>query len=451
MNLVKTSRLAAAIALAASLAACNAGGNGSASNNNGGGSANVSETCASLQPGGAIDTVRLGLLCELLDGTPATAVNDLVASLIVGTPLEDLVNQLNDLIGPNGNLAPVNELLQMLIGGNEDGALTPVIQGLNAVLIALLVNQDPAAIAEALQNIAGGAGGGGTGTPLDALLALGGGDNPLSTLLGALTGGGSGGGTSGGLISNVQNVLNNLTNDTPLDAVAGLVDTLLNPQNGALEPLTSALEELTEIQGGPLAPLTELVGALLTQDDAALAPVILALNEILVGLLTNQDPTVIASALQNLAGNLTDSLGGDNPLSGLLPGGGSGDGGSEAGLISSVQNLTTNLLGDTILDPVQSLVDTLVDPTNGALAPLTGVLEQITTSPKALGQVTALVNGLIAADDAALAPVIEALQGVLSLGGALGGDGGGSTPGVDDLNSIPIIGPILGGLLGGLI
>ena len=205
------------------------------------------------------------------------------------------------------------------------------------------------------------------------------------------------------------------------------------------------------VDGGPLGPVTELVGALISANDAALAPLIVALNEILVGLLTNQDPAAIAAALQGLAGNLG---GGDNPLAGLLPGLPSEGtpGAGNDGLITSVQELVDNLLGDTVLAPVQDLVNTLVDPASGALSPLTGVVNDITSSEEALGQVTALVDMLIAQDDAALAPVIEGLNGVLSLGGITGG--GAGLPGldnVDQLNAIPVIGPILSGLLGGLL
>ncbi len=455
MHISKLTKIAAAVSLAAALSACGAGGNGS---NNGGNNASgktAEELCteAAARPDQTtLDAVQVAL-CDALNDTALAPVNNVIAGLIEDTPLSELFDRLNDLLSPSGELAPVNELIQTLIGANGSGALTPVIGGLNAVLIGLL-SGDPEAIAAALQGFGDAAGGGSgnggpTGTPLDALLALGGESNPLTALLGQLpgAGGGTGGGTNGGLITNVQNLLNNLTGGTPLIEVANLVDTLLNPQEGALAPLTEALEDLTNVDGGPLGPVTELVGALISANDAALAPLIVALNEVLVGLLTDQDPAAIAAALQGLAGNLG---GGDNPLAGLLPGlpglpGSPSEGTPGAGsdgLITSVQGTVDNLLGDTVLAPVQDLVNTLVDPTNGALSPLTGVLNDITGSDQALGQVTMLVDALVAKDDAVLAPVIDALNEVLSLGGAIGG-------GTDGLDAIPVLGPILSGLLGG--
>ena len=415
-----------------------------------------------MQPSGAITTTQ-GALCDLLENTPAGPVSDVLNNLI-GTngTLGGLTSALEDLIGPNGQLAPVNELLVMLVGANEDGALTPVIQGLNSILVLLNAGADPAAIADALAGLGGGAGGGSngpTGTPLDALLTLGGDANPLTALLGALGGAGAlpgtGGGTDGGtgnigLITQVQGILGDVTNDTPLVAVSELVDTLLDPQSGALEPLTAVLEDLTNVSGGPLGPLSELVDGLIAADDAALAPVITALNGVLVGLLTNQDPAEIAAALQGLAGGLSAG-GGSNPLAGLIPSAGGGTGGGTSdGVISGVQDTVDNLLGNTPLAPVQDLVNMLVDPNAGALAPLTGVLNEVTSSGEALGQLNDLVDALVAEDDAALAPVIDTLNGILS-GGAGTGTGGGAVPGLDALNQIPVVGPVLGGLLGGLL
>lgn len=448
MHIHKTSRLAAAIALATALSACGAGGNGDGSNGGGGGGGGTgsAQVCADIdsQDPGLTPPVQ-SAICDITDGVPGVnKINDLLNELLVGTPLSEIITQLNEFTPEE-----INELLNTLLGG--DGALAPLTAGLNAVLIGLL-SGDPEAVAAALQGFGGGSGGGSggaTGTPLDALLALGGEDNPITALLGALGGGGGSGG-SGGLITNVQDILNSLTGDTPLAEVANLVDSLINPESGGLAPLTEALEDLTLIEGGPLGPLTELVSGLISANDAALAPVITALNEVLVGLLTNQDPAAIADALQNLASGLQGS-GGDNPLAGLLPGAGGGSGGDGDGLITSVQTTVDNLLGDTVLAPVQDLVTTLVDPESGALSPITDVLEQITGSEEALGQVTALVDALVAQDDAALAPVIEALNGVLSLGGITGG--GAGLPGldsVDGLNAVPVIGPILSGLLGGL-
>lgn len=435
MHKLKMTRLAAYIAVAAGLAACGAdGGNGTNTNTNT--DNNAAQICAELaaQPNeGAIDTVQ-GVLCDLTNGVPGvSAVNDLLNGLIAGTPLELIVTQLNNLTGDQ--LAQLNELLTTLLGGDEAGALTPVIKGLNAVLVGLL-SGDPASITAALQNIAAGAGGasGGTGTPLDALFALGSGDNPLLALLSQLPGfsnlpgvGGGGGSTpptgeNAGLITSVQELVDSLTHDTQLSAISDLVNTLLDPSSGALAALTGQLDDLTDVNGGPIAPLTEVINGLIAKDDAALAPVITALNGVLVGLLTNQDPAAIAAALQGLATGLAAG-GGDNPLAGLIPGGGGSTPapGANNGLIESVESIVANLTDDTALAQLQDLVSGLVGIDDGALAAITAPLNQLTADQ--LSFLTDLVDQLAVDEGSPVGAVVDGLNQLI--GGLLGGLTGG--------------------------
>lgn len=313
MNTSILTRLAAGCAMALGLAACGADhSNGINTNTNTSGQNTASQFCAQLQTSGAITSVQ-NALCDLTNNTPVGPLNDMLDNLI-GTSgtLGGLTSALEALIGPDGNLSAVNDLLTTLLGSNNtDGSLTPLIIGLNTVLQALNAGGDPAAIAEALSAIGAGNGNtdggtsGPTGTPLDAILTLGGEANPLATLLAALPSEGSGnsaGGSNTGLITSVQGLITGITSQTQLAAVAALVDELLSPQSGTLSGLTSALEALTAVNGGPLGPLTEVVNGLIANNDATLAPVIIALNIVLQGLLTKQDPTAIAAALQGLAG-----------------------------------------------------------------------------------------------------------------------------------------------------
>ncbi len=469
MHINKVSKIAAAVSLAAALSACGAGGNegnGGNGGGNGGGSPNAAEVCAGLDGSGnntGLTPPVQGFLCDLTDGIPGvSAVNDVLNGLLEGTPLEQLISQINDLTP-----AELTELLNTLLGA--DGALAPLTSALNAILVALLADQDPAAIAEALQGLVGGLGGGGsdgpTGTPLDALLALGGDGNPLGSLLGALglgdslpglPGGGDGGngGDGAGLISSVQDVLANLGDDSAIAELTGLISALVDP-DGQLGALTSALNDLTNVEGGPLGPLTELVNGLVAADEAALAPLILGLNAVLGGLASGElpDPSTLTDLLGGLGGGdgggspldqLTGLLG-NNPLTDLLgglglpiPGIGGGDGGAGGdgdGVISTVQDTVAALLGGTPAEPLQDLLDTLLDPSDGALEALTGVLDSITTDPEALAQLNQLVEALAGEPDSALAPLLDGLNSLL------GGAGGGDLP-IPDLADTPLA-PVL--------
>lgn len=421
MNTLKLTRLAAGCALALGLAACGADGTGTGSDT-GAKNATSAQICADLlkdNRDGAIDTTQ-GTLCTLLEGTPAGPLNDVLDNLI-GTDgtLGDLTSPLNDLIGPDGSLAPLNELLVALLGANGNGALTPLINGLNSVLVLLNAGEDPAAITDALSQFGNGTA---TGSPLDALLALGGTDNPLTALIGQLPGldrlPGAGGSTpatgdNAGVITSAQTLVGTLTNNTQLTAVNDLVTTLLDPSVGALSPLTSQLEALTNSKDGALGPLTDVIDGLIAQNDAALAPVITALNGVLVGLLTNQDPAAIAEALQGLA----TGLGGNNPFAGLaLPGGSTPSTGGNTGLIDSVQSIVANLTDDTALSQLQGLVDQLAGADNGALNAITGPLNDLTADQ--LSALTGLVDQLAVVPGSPVGAVVDGLNGVI--GGLLG-------------------------------
>ncbi|MFX5839648.1 hypothetical protein ABTE60_20275, partial [Acinetobacter baumannii] len=86
------------------------------------------------------------------------AISDLVNTLLDPSSgaLAALTGQLDDLTDVNGGpIAPLTEVINALIA-KDDAALAPVITALNGVLVGLLTNQDPAAIAAALQGLATG-------------------------------------------------------------------------------------------------------------------------------------------------------------------------------------------------------------------------------------------------------------------------------------------------------
>lgn len=313
----------------------------------------------------------------------------------------------------------------------------------------------------------GGGGGGGDG---------GGDENPLcqipelAELLGIECpddGGGDGGGDGSGLITTVQDTLDDLTGGTPLTAVQDLVNALIDPEAGGLAALTSALEDVTS-DGQALAQLNQLVGALAGKNDSALNPVIDALNGILSGAGAGAggagdlplDPSALCALpgigpqLASAAGSTCDGAGGgsDSPIDasqlcaipGIGPqlaaaagatctGGGTGGSGDSSGLITTVQNTLNDLTGGTPLQPVQDLVNTLVDPQAGALEALTSQLEAVTSDEEALAQLNELVEALAGLDNSALTPLLDALNGVLS---GAGGTGGAPDP-ADLLGMLP--------------
>ncbi len=324
MLLQKALRVSAAGLLAVSLAACNADGiepgtAGTAGTNgtngtNGGTTPTPSQmvtearqVCNNLTLTGTLGGTQR-TLCTALANTPLDPANVLVAQLLLNSPLEDLVTQLDALLGQGGGLEAVDALLQRLALAN-DAALAPVVQGLNSVLVALLADQDPTAIIDLLTDLGNQLSGGNNLLGGQLLGLLGSGDNPITSLLGALTGNAGGSnpltgllaGLSGnlnsgnnpegaaGLVTVLQdNVLTDLLADTQLSVLNDLLGELVDPQTGVLAPLTGALDQLTG-NGSPLMPVTDLVtelnNGLLVPVGEGLAPVLDAVGGLLGGLL----------------------------------------------------------------------------------------------------------------------------------------------------------------------
>lgn len=205
-----------------------------------------------------------------------------------------------------------------------------------------------------------------------------------------------------GTVNGVNCTLAALGNQSAIEPLTALVNSLTNGEKGALSPITGPLNDLTALNGGPIAPLTQLVQMLVAKDDAALAPVIVGLNSVLGGLMGGQSTTDISAQLQALfAGGLPTATSGSNTS-------------NNSGLISAVTGLTGNLLGSTPLDPVNGLLVQIVDPNTGALSALTGPLNQVTsTTSGPLGPLTSLVNTLVNTDNQALEPVIAGLNALL--------------------------------------
>ncbi|MDZ4298945.1 MAG: hypothetical protein U1A04_11635 [Moraxellaceae bacterium] len=112
---------------------------------------------------------------------------------------------------------------------------------------------------------------------------------------------------TGGLIFNVQETTAGLLNGTPLEVLNDGLNTLVDPQDGVLSPLTGALESASD-DGGPLAPVRDGVNTLLVQPDS-LRVVIDALNQILKVL----DPSALGGGVPGLP----DAGGGAPALPGL--------------------------------------------------------------------------------------------------------------------------------------
>jgi len=321
--ITKIAKLSAAGMLAVALAACSADGDSDKNTNTGGGDGGglipglptveqARQECDDLELSGTISDVQQ-TLCDALANTPLDPANVVVAQLLLDSPLEDIIVQLDTLLSQDGGLAAVDELLSQLVG--ENAALQPVVDGLNSVLVALLADQDPAAIVDLLGGL-GDFGGLEDPTGGQLLGLLGTGENPITSLLGALTGNSGGDDPltglltgltgnldsgnnpdgSAGLITVVEdNVLGNLLGDTELSLVNDLVGELVNPESGVLAPLTSQLENLTGTES-PLGVLTELVSEV---ESGVLQPVGEGLEPVLDG---------IGSLLGGLTGGSTGGL-----------------------------------------------------------------------------------------------------------------------------------------------
>ncbi|MCF4165100.1 hypothetical protein L2U69_05555 [Zavarzinia compransoris] len=112
-------------------------------------------------------------------------------------------------------------------------------------------------------------------------------------------------------------------------------------------------------------------------------------------------------------------------------------------LICTVQDTLEGITDDTLLDPITDLVNTLVDPDDGALAALTDQLAMLTDEDGALGALTEVVQALAGTEDSALTPLTDALNTILQ------GLSGGTDPSdiTDQIEQIPGLGGLLGGLL----
>lgn len=185
-----------------------------------------------------------------------------------------------------------------------------------------------------------------------------------------------------------------------------LITAILDPSKQSLADFLAPIKVLKEQGTSQQCELSLFVSHLTAADDlGVLAPLVMALNTVLVGLNQDLSPEQVASGLVSLLAISEPN----NP--------------STQGLISAVTDLTGGLLGGTILSPVNDLLSFLLNPQVGVLAPLTGVIEQLTdTETGALGALTSLVDQLVNTKDEALNPLIALLNGIL------GGCENGQTP-----------------------
>jgi len=179
-----------------------------------------------------------------------------------------------------------------------------------------------------------------------------------------------------GLIDVVQGTVNNLLGGSILQPVAGLVNALVDPHTGLLSPITAPLNMLTEVGANPLGDVTEIVYSLVGANGGLLDATLDAVNDLL-------------------------SPGTKSTLN--------------AGLIDVVQGTVDNLLGGSILQPVDGLVNGLVDPQTGLLRPITAPLNTVTevqTSP--LGGVTEIVYSLVGANGGILDRTLDGVNNLLT-------------------------------------
>jgi len=285
---------------------------------------------------------------------------------------------------------------------------------------------------------------------------------------GGSSGGAGGGGSGSGLINTTQSAVNQATQGTPLTSVRDLVNALVDPNAGGLAALTGPLNDVTS-DGAALAQLDDIVSTLAGYNDSALTPLIETLNGIIASALggggSGLSPAQLCALpgigpqLASAAGSQCSGGGTGNPIDAAqlcaLPligsqlasaGGATCSGGGAApntGLITTVQSTVGQLAGGTPLQPVQDLVNTLVDPNSGNLAQLTSQLEAVTSNGEALAQLNQLVASLAGYNDSALTPLVDTLNGILS-----GGGSGGSAPSAGTLLGQLPENPLTGALCG---
>lgn len=414
MHNFKLTRLAAYLALAAGLAACNADGSGSSgssgsssggSGSNGSGSPLIlDETQKNLSGlligvGNTIGTDNnLGAFVTCLDPT----VNDLVDG--PDALLTNLLGSLNTALGTQDPAA-----LQKALTESGD-SLASALQSLTVNLPnALMALADPAAVSNCGSqggNTGGGDTGGGTGTPLDTLIALlAGGNNPFAgtplEALGELGGDGTpGGGPTG----------------TPLDVILGPLTQIAGGDNSG---------QVVDQLGQGVA----LLGATLKEnipDQVVTAPVVGGVTTLLADTLIDlgavlnelEQPTTaeqIEGTLNNLLSNLAGTLVGLDPSGQLSNAAG-------AQIQDGIDQLT-GTLGDALLTPLAG--------SGGAIPTLVSALEPITCALSLVGACTGSDSG---------APSVPVLGDLLG-GGLPSGD---SNP----LSSTPLSGAISGALAG---
>lgn len=366
MHNFKLTRLAAYLALAAGLAACNA--NGTGSNTNGGGG------------GGGGDTTSQALLDKTQENLSATIQG---ASNLVGTDnnlgafLSCLDPTVNDLVdGPDALLTNLLGSINVTLGTQDPAALQAALAasgdslagGLTSLTVnlpnALLALADPAAASNC--GSTGGSTGGGTGgSPLDALIALfnGGSTNPFA--------------------------------GTPLESL-GVQDGSAGPTG---TPLDAILGPLTAIAGGnndgeivdQLAQGVTLLGTTLTEntpDQIVTAPVIGGVVGLLANTLTDlgivlnevEQPTTstqVASTLNTLLSNLAGTLVGLDP---------SGQLSTTAGpQLQDGINQLTGTLETGLLQPLTG--------TGGLVPELTTVLQPLTCALSLVGDCSGTSTG----------------------------------------------------------
>lgn len=179
--------------------------------------------------------------------------------------------------------------------------------------------------------------------------------------------------------------------------VPQLIKAILDPSKQSQADLLAPIKVLKEKGTSQQCELALFVSHLTAADDLGkLSPLVLTLNIVLVGLNQGLTPEQVASGLASILALSEPS----NP--------------GTQGLITSVINLTDGLLGGTILNPVNDLLNFLLNPQLGVLAPLTGVVDQLTDKESgALGALTSLVDQLVNTKDEGLNPLIALLNGIL--------------------------------------
>ncbi|RJF87720.1 hypothetical protein D3874_12375 [Oleomonas cavernae] len=382
-------------------------------------------------------------------------VQNTVDGLLGNSPLAPVDGLVDTLVDPiTGALSPVTDPLNDLTD-TETGPLGPLTGGVDTLIDALSPVLDPLAAA-----LSGGA------APTDAL--------PLGSLTSALEGtplAPLGDALSGGLPTDALSLdtLTSALEGTPLaplgDALSGLpipgasggdssnplagvpvlgdvVGTLMDAAGGGLPIPGAGGDSSNPLAGVPV--LGDVVGTLMDAAGGGLP---------IPGAGGGDSPLASIPVVGDLLGGLPiPGVGGDtgsNPLAGIpvlgdlaaaIPSNPSLSG----GLIDNVQNTVDGLLVDTPLVPVADGVTTLVDPVTGALAPLTGPLNDATEVPDGPGApLTQVVDALVGTQAGALDPVLDAVHDLLSgQVPSLPGAGGGDSP----LASIPVLGDALGSL-----